>query len=109
MAKFKFGDSVILKNGTYDPDYDIDLGGRQGRIEKVETNALDKIFYRIDWDSISLSQMSMKHILQCEEDWVDWEFTFVEEEEIELTQARDTEEDVDRKLEELKQQVLELT
>jgi len=109
MAKFKIGDFVIIKKGTYDPDYDIDLGGCQGRVENVETNTLNKTFYRIDWDSITLSSISMKHILQCEEDWVDWEFTFVEEDEIELTNARDTEGDVDRKLEEIKQKVLELT
>ena len=53
-AGFKTGDSVVVKPGTVDPDFGVEIGGWQGRV--VEGPG-DEDMVLIRWDSITLRNM----------------------------------------------------
>ncbi|MGD9731657.1 MAG: calcium-binding protein [Desulfamplus sp.] len=95
LRKFRKGSSVIVKPDVTDPDFKINLGGWQGRIVKLEKNNL----VLIEWDSITLNQMPDETIIQSEIDGLDWTKMSLYLNEIELTDPRDTEEDVEESLE----------
>ncbi len=86
----KLGDHVVVKNNINDPDLEIDIGGWQGRVVEVEHNSIC-----IEWDSITLKCMPAEVIEKCEEMNWDWEKIYLDKEEVELTNARDTKEDRD--------------
>lgn len=50
----KVGDSVIVLNGTLDPDFGFDIGGWQGRVHSIDAG--DTV--SIEWDSITLNRMA---------------------------------------------------
>ena len=56
---FKIGDSVFVRKGVIDPDYDIDISGWQGRITRINR------FIEIQWDSITLKNMPLELLLEC--------------------------------------------
>lgn len=61
MSKeIKIGDSVRVKPGVKDPDYEYDLGGWQCRVSRIERN--DGIYIEIAWDSLTLDQMPAEYI-----------------------------------------------
>jgi len=91
---FKVGDSVIVKAGVRDPDYDIDIGGWQGRIVHLEREDAGKTLVRIQWDSVTLGAMAPDLIDQCEEDGLDWAAIDLYASEVEPTQPPDAENDV---------------
>ena len=64
VAGFKPGDSVVVKPGIADPDFDIDIGGWQGQLD--EDADVDKMVL-IAWDSVTLQNMPGAMIEQCEE------------------------------------------
>lgn len=88
---FQAGDSVVVKSGTIDPDFDVDIGGWQGRATE-EASAEDMI--SIAWDSITLQSMPVALIERCENQGLEWSECLLEASEVELTAPRDTEEDV---------------
>lgn len=95
---FKAGDSVMVKAGIVDSDFGSGIGGWQGRIAE-EPDAAGMIL--IAWDSITLQNMPDAVIEQCEEQGLDWTHMGLEAREVELTNPRDTEEDVARVINEL--------
>jgi hypothetical protein len=95
---FKVGDSGVVKPDTQDPDFDINIGGWQGRIIEVDE---ESNLVGIQWDSITLKQIPEEMIDQCEEDEMDWSEMYLYPTEVELTQPRDTEDDVDAALDEI--------
>ena len=86
---FKIGDSVIVKQGVLDPDLGTDIGGWQGRIAEIEGQIIG-----IDWDSITLKNIPGSVIDKCEVEGWSWTRMYLEARSVELTQPRDTEEDV---------------
>ncbi|PXF59365.1 MAG: hypothetical protein C4B58_03375 [Deltaproteobacteria bacterium] len=54
--EFSIDDSVVVKEGTLDPDYGDDISGWQGRIYEIDDNFDDSLI-RIKWDSITLRNM----------------------------------------------------
>jgi hypothetical protein len=86
------GDSVVVKSGVLDPDFGTDISGWQGRIEKL--NDGENVFIR--WDSITLRKMGLDIIIRCENENRDWDVMTLDTVEIEVTTARDSEEDVSR-------------
>ncbi|MFT4639885.1 MAG: hypothetical protein ACI8T1_003210 [Verrucomicrobiales bacterium] len=46
-STFRVGDSVVVKSGVTDPDFNTDIGGWQGQIEDVESGGT----VLITWDS----------------------------------------------------------
>ena len=96
------GDSVVVKSGALDPDFGIDIGGWQGRIEEVHDG--ETVFIR--WDSITLREMLLAMIIRCENENLDWEVMTLDVDEIEVTTARDMKEEVSRTASQLKVEMI---
>ena len=88
MAKFKIGDTVVVKKGVKDPDFDADLGGLYGRITAF--NPGDNTYVEISWDSITLKNLSPDLIASCTIENLDFTSIILKTDEIELGQPRDT-------------------
>ena len=99
VAGFKPGDSVVVKPGIADPDFDIDIGGWQGQLD--EDADVDKMVL-IAWDSVTLQNIPAAMIEQCEEKGLDWTEMMLETREVQRAISRDTEEDVARLIDELR-------
>ncbi|EFK06458.1 conserved domain protein [delta proteobacterium NaphS2] len=86
----KIGESVVVKSGIVDPDFGTDIGGWQGRVKEVDD---DTVF--IEWDSITLRNMGMDLVIRCENENLDWEVMTLSQREVERTNSRDSERDVE--------------
>lgn len=95
---FKIDDSVVVKPGVMDPDLDVTIGGWQGRISAIDQK---ENLICIQWDSVTLKNMSAEMIDRCEEEELDWTNMFLSPEEVEPAQARDSLEDVEATVEAL--------
>ncbi len=87
---YEIGDVVKIKSGVKDVDFDWDLGGWQGRVDKV----FDDGSIQVAWDSITLRDMPSKVITKCEEEGLDWTVYILDHKEVEPAEARDTPADV---------------
>ena len=90
MKALHVGDSVVVKSGILDPDFEIDISSWQGRIEEVDD---DTVFIR--WDSITLRGIRLDMIIRCENENLDWEVITLYKDDVEVSTARDLEADVD--------------
>jgi hypothetical protein len=99
IAGFRSGDSVVVKPGIADPDFGIDIGGWQGRLD--EDADVDSMVL-IAWDSVTLQNMPGAMIEQCEEKGLDWTEMMLEAREVERAVSRDTKEAVARVIDELR-------
>ncbi|MBM3130655.1 MAG: hypothetical protein FJ009_18750 [Chloroflexi bacterium] len=100
QTNFRVGDCVRVKDGVQDPDFGADIGGWQGRISNIDTSGDDSTV-SIQWDSITLKQMPVEMIEQCEEQGLDWAEMALGANEVEPVKPRDTERDVTRIKEQL--------
>jgi len=100
---FKVGDSVIVKQGVLDPDFGTDIGGWQGRIVTIERQSNH---IGIEWDSITLKNIPSSVIDQCEVENLDWTQMCLSSTDVELTQPRDTEEDVAAIIEQIESNIV---
>jgi hypothetical protein len=91
VMNIKIGDSVIVKPTIQDPDFGLDIGGWQGRVSDVVEDGEVAL---IEWDSLTLKDLPDSMIAKCEEDGLSWDEMYLPVIEIELTTARDTNEDV---------------
>ncbi|EFK08740.1 conserved hypothetical protein, partial [delta proteobacterium NaphS2] len=64
--------------------------GWQGRVTEVDD---DTVF--IEWDSITLRNMGMDLVIRCENENLDWEVMTLSQREVERTNSRDSERDVE--------------
>jgi hypothetical protein len=60
---------VSVKSSVIDPDFGFDLGGWEGRIDKISG---DGGIICVEWDSITLGNMPESIISECEERGIDW-------------------------------------
>ncbi|MDU9049814.1 MAG: calcium-binding protein [Candidatus Electrothrix sp. Rat3] len=88
---FQLNDSVVVKAGVKDPDTGMDLGGWQGRIAEIEEDNL----LCINWDSLTLKNIPDSYITTCEEEGFGWNQYYTYATDVEKTEPRDTEDDVD--------------
>ena len=97
--RWTIGESVVVKAGVKDPDTGGDIAGWQGRIhfifEKEE-------MLEIQWDSVTLRNMSDEDIAWCQEECLSWSEMNLSPEEVEPATARDTEKDVAKVIKEIK-------
>jgi hypothetical protein len=98
--KWTIGESVVVKPGVKDPDNGDDIAGWQGRILAVFDEEEEEIV-QIQWDSVTLRNMSDEHIAWCEEDCLCWSEMNLGSEEVESATERDTEEEVEATIEEI--------
>ncbi len=94
-AKFKVGDSVVVKRGVKDPDLGSDLGNWQGRVTAIQQyEQADALTVMIAWDSITLRNLPESVIVHCEQEGLDWASMGLYVYEVTLAKARDTTQDV---------------
>lgn len=96
MKKFKIGDSIIVKPGVKDPDFDNELGGWHGRIVAINPEHPNQL--EIQWDSATLLAMEDELINVCLEEGLELGVMVLLDHEIAPAQARDTPADVDNAL-----------
>ncbi len=98
MAKLSVGDSVRFKPGTKDEDFDVDIGGWQGRVVRFEREQ-DTVM--VAFDSITLLAMPGEYIETSEEEGLDWSEYGADPDELEVVRPRDTPADVEAAIAEL--------
>lgn len=99
---FKIGDSVKMKKGIMDPDMqNLCIEGWQGRIFEITTDEDENTLIGIEWDSITLKNMPEHFIDKNEEEGLDYTKIYLYDVEIEPTEPRDTEKDVEKSLKEI--------
>jgi hypothetical protein len=81
---FRIGDSVIVKQGVKDPDFDADLSHWQGTIAE----RIDAKHVCIEWDSHTLEKMSHSQIKTCERQGWSWHSIHLELSDIEKSSRR---------------------
>ena len=88
--KYKKGESVSVKPGVKDPDFDIDIGGWQGRVLTVTPDMEQGAMIDIAWDSLTLKQMPDEVFEQAEVADLDYTQMRLSVSDIAPAQARDT-------------------
>lgn len=96
QINLKLGDSVVVRPNVEDPDLNIKIDGWQGRVSEVRPT--DDLIC-ISWDSLTLKQIPGETIDQCEEEGLDWAQMYLLPTDVELTNPRDSEEDVEEVIE----------
>ena len=91
MKKFKVGDTVVVKQGVKDPDFDTDLSGWYGRITNIDPQ--DSNMLEVGWDSGTLKNMPQELITACIQEGLDISLIILEVTEVEPAQPRDTPEE----------------
>jgi hypothetical protein len=92
---FKLGDSVIVKAGTLDPDFNTDIGGWQGRITEIERDSdTGQTLLTIQWDSLTLKAIPSAAMEHSEEAGLDWTSMCLYDTEVAPVSPRDDLEDV---------------
>lgn len=94
----KKGDSVKVKAGIIDPDYNrYDMSDWQGRILSVENDEESgELLYEIQWDSITLESMPDEFITNSISDGCDYSSMILGEPELIEADVRDRLEDVEQ-------------
>ena len=87
--KFQIGDTVRVKPGTIDPDFEFEIGGWHGQVTEIDDDLVC-----IELDSITLSETPDKYITKCEIDGLNWKMIYLLFDEVELSERRDTEEEL---------------
>ncbi len=98
--KLHVGDSVIVKPGVMDADFDVEIGGWQGRITEIAPGG-DQEMVMVAWDSLTLRDVPDWTIEQSMVQGLAWTKYRIKASDVALTTPRDTEEDVAQVVEEL--------
>jgi hypothetical protein len=98
MANLSVGDSVRFKPGVKDYDFDVDIGGWQGRVVRFEK---EHGAVMVAFDSITLRNMPGEYIETCEEEGLGWSEYGADPDELEVVLPRDTPEDIEAAIAEL--------
>jgi hypothetical protein len=98
MAKISVGDSVRFKPGVKDYDFDVDIGGWQGRVVRFEREHATAV---VAFDSITLRNMPGEYIETCEEEGLGWSEYGSDPDDLEVVPPRDTPADVETTIAEL--------
>ncbi len=91
--ELKAGDSVVVKAGTSDPDFEIDLAGWSGRVSEIDREGK---LVTVAWDSHTLKAMPPPLITECEEEGLDWSVTVLDAASLQPAKPRDRQSDVER-------------
>ncbi len=97
------GDSVLVKSGVTDPDYEYDIGGWQGRVTFIDPDD-GSIFLLIKWDINTLEQMPHEVIEANIKDDLDFTEMWLNRNEVELAESRDMPQDAEKKATALNEQ-----
>ncbi len=100
--EIKKGDSVRIKPGVTDPDYEYEISGWQGRVTNIDTDEIKII--EIAWDSVTLNQMPAELIEASIEEGFDFSLMWLNGNEVDLTEPRDLQQAVEQRIEALNEQ-----
>lgn len=104
---FRKGDSVRVKPGTPCPGFpEFDIGGWQGRV--VDLTWADhptEPVIGLALDSITLRSLPKWYLERCEQRGEDWSVIYLRPNELEPAEPRDTEQDVQRAVQEIEARV----
>jgi hypothetical protein len=96
MATFNKGESVKMKNGTMDAEYEKwDLSGWIGWVVATPKRGQSDT-YQILWDTETFKKMPLDFIEQSNEDQDEWDVYYTVESEIEKAFARGTMKDAEK-------------
>jgi len=95
----KVGDCIVVKPGIKDPDVGTDIGGWQGRVTEIKAYQPGEITVTFQWDSLSLKRIPASVIMRCEEQGLDWTSMGLSPEDVERTEPRDAQEEVEAHIE----------
>lgn len=88
LPRFRVGDAVRVKRGIRDPDFpDVPLGGWVGTIKEVEAGR-EESCYLIAWSRETLAAIHPVFRKRCERDGLEYEETWLAEEDIELNEGQ---------------------
>ena len=100
------GDSVRIKEGTVEPDFeDQSIGGWQGRVTGIYKDEEDDVFLRIVWDSLTLRSMPEIYLSYIEESGLDFSTMFLNIDCVELVSARDNESNRQKAVKEIEKKI----
>jgi hypothetical protein len=102
---FEVGDSVKVKEGVNDPDSNVDISGWQGRILGIGEGENGQPLILVAWDSHTLKRMPQSYLEQSETEGLDWQQFYLEVDDIQHAQSRDTQGDVDEVVDEIASRV----
>jgi hypothetical protein len=90
------GDSVIVKKGILEPDYnEMKIEGWQGRVKHINPELYKgNTLVTIEWDSETLKKIPSIFIEQSEEEGLDWKTMVLYKSELKKVNARDDEKQV---------------
>ena len=91
---FNIGESVKVKAGVKDPDFDEDISGWQGRVLEIKEYPSKPSVVAVQWDSLTLRNMSRASIAHCEKEGWDWTVMNLSAKVLDKATARDSIEDV---------------
>lgn len=92
----KLQDSIIVKKGIKEPDFEFEIGGWQGRVVEIDTiSNTNNTLITIEWDSITLKKIPSDYIEDSEIEDLDWQNMVLYESELEKTEPRDNITDVE--------------
>lgn len=83
----KIGRCVAVRVGVLDPDYEVEIGGWQGWIEKLERTD-EGVLVTVRWDRQTLGAMPGELIDKSEEDGLDWGIMALWDHELQPAEAR---------------------
>ena len=98
LSPFRYGEPVVVKQGTRAKDFGIDFSGWHGRTSDIFVEDGEPRI-RVMWDSLSLRQVPVSVLEKCEKEGFDWTGVLLRLHEIESAEARDTWEDVNDAIE----------
>jgi len=93
------GDSVIVKKGIKDPDFDSNIEGWQGRVYEIQDNNI----ICIEWDSRTLKEIPKSIIEVCEKKSYQWDQMCLEASDVKPTAPRDTKKETEETYNELQE------
>ncbi|MEM9846319.1 MAG: calcium-binding protein [Bacteroidota bacterium] len=99
--KFKTGDIVKIKKGVTIEDINIPIAGWHGRVGVGESEYMSSDLVMIELDSVVLKSLPKEYILETlrQTDIDSFNHLYMEEGDLEIANARDTEEEVEEALE----------
>ena len=102
-ANIKIGDSVIVRQGVKEPDFEeFELSGWQGRVLEIDADSdKDNVLITIEWDSLTLLKIPSVYSEQTEINGSDWSRMVLYDSDLEKSVARDKKENVKKAKEEL--------
>ncbi len=89
VSPFRYHEPVMVKSGTRAHDFGIDFSGWQGRTSDIVLSEGEPRI-RVLWDSMSLRNIPITVIEQCEKEGFDWTGVLLRLHEIEAAKPRDT-------------------